>query len=142
NYSLLQEQMKRNRIKIKKLFITGMSLFSLFKTEAVNSKLQINPHDSLVVKVPNVFTPNNDGINDTWSIILQDYGVSLIDMQTTVYDRWGIPVFQTTDIREVWLGHTPTGKICNQGSYFYVITYTNGLTNKQETLKGFLELMR
>ncbi len=134
--------MKDNRTKTKRFFIISIFLLSLFKIEATNLKFQTSPHDSLVVIVPNVFTPNNDGVNDTWSITLHDYGIILLDMQTTVYDRWGIAVFQTTDIREVWLGHTPTGKICNAGSYFYVISYTNSITNKQELLKGFLEIVR
>ena len=134
--------MTNDRTLLTTFLIVIIILFSLYKTEAANSASNTSPHDSLVVIVPNVFTPNSDGVNDTWSIVLHDYGVSLVDMQTTVYDRWGIAVFQTTDIREVWLGHTPTGKICNPGSYFYVITYTNGITNQPETLKGFVELVR
>jgi gliding motility-associated-like protein len=134
--------MKNNRTLLTIFLIVITILFSLYKTEAANSASNTSPHDSLVVIVPNIFTPNSDGVNDTWSIVLHDYGTILLDMQTTVYDRWGIAVFQTTDIREVWLGHTPTGKICNPGSYFYVITYTNGITNQPETLKGFVELVR
>lgn len=134
--------MNKNIKKTLLLFILTVTFFGIIKAQGVNTSLKSNLHDSLTVTVPNVFSPNNDGVNDTWSIILQDYGVSLIDMQTTVYDRWGYPVFQTTDVRQVWLGHTPAGRNCNPGSYFYVITYTNGLNNKQETLKGFLELVR
>ena len=134
--------MKDNKIQAAKFFIAAILLLNAFKTGAANTIFNPNPHDSLVVIVPNIFTPNSDGVNDTWSIILHDYGTILLDLQTTVYDRWGIPVFQTTDIREVWLGHTPTGRICNVGSYFYVINYTNSITNQPETLKGFLELAR
>ena len=133
-------KIKNNRIQTMKFFIVITILISFLRTEAANSTP--NPHDSLVVIVPNVFTPNSDGVNDTWSIVLHDYGTILLDMQTTVYDRWGAPVFQTTDIREVWLGHTPTGRVCNAGSYFYVISYTNSITNQQELLKGFVELVR
>ena len=129
---------RKGLVSLTLLFVCSLAVSS----PSGRSGRAVNPHDSLVVIVPNIFTPNNDGINDTWSIILHDYGVILFDLQTTVYDRWGVPVFQTTDIREVWLGHTPTGKICNPGSYFYVITYTNGITNQPETLKGFVELVR
>jgi gliding motility-associated-like protein len=134
--------MKNNKMQATKFFIAAILLVNVFKMEAANKTFNTNPHDSIMVIVPNIFTPNSDGINDTWSIILHDYGTILLDMQTTVYDRWGIVVFQTTDIREVWLGHTPTGRICNPGSYFYVINYTNSITNQPETLKGFLELAR
>lgn len=115
---------------------------SLLPVQAANPLLKIGPHDSLTITVPNVFTPNGDGINDTWSIILHDYGTILLDLQTTVYNRWGIAVFETTDFREVWLGHTPTGRICSEGSYFYEISYTNSITNQPEKLKGFIELVR
>jgi gliding motility-associated-like protein len=141
--------MKNNIKQTTRFFIACIIFLSLCKLEAVNSVLNINhsvykkgPHDSLMVVVPNVFSPNSDGINDTWSIIIHDYGVVLFNLQTTIYDRWGVPVFISTDIREVWLGHTSTGKICNSDSYFYVISYTNSLTNKQELLKGFIELVR
>jgi gliding motility-associated-like protein len=102
----------------------------------------IQHYDTLSIKVPNVFSPNGDGVNDFWSIVIYDYGVAIIDLQAFVYDRWGDEVFQSTNVNQVWLGHTKTGKICSSGSYFYVITYTNGLTNKLEELKGFVELVR
>ncbi|HEX7413936.1 MAG TPA: gliding motility-associated C-terminal domain-containing protein [Bacteroidia bacterium] len=130
--------MKLRTLPIFILFLWG----SMFARAFTNSTFTTSPHDSLVVIVPTVFTPNNDGINDTWSIIVHDYGVILFDLQTTVYDRWGTLVFQSTDLREVWLGYTPTGRVCHAGSYFYVISYTNSLTNQPEKLKGFVELIR
>jgi gliding motility-associated-like protein len=98
--------------------------------------------DSLVVTAPNVFTPNGDGINDTWSIMLRGHGVTVFDMETTVYDRWGKVVFQTTNIREVWSGHNSIGEFCTCGTYYYIIKYLNGATGKNEVFKGFIELMR
>jgi gliding motility-associated-like protein len=128
---------------MKKLIITSLFIFFIGTlTHATSCTQKPGPHDSLSVKVPNIFTPNNDGVNDTWSIILHDYGISLIDLQTTVYDRWGVPVFQSTNINQVWLGHTPTGRLCSAGSYFYIISYTNGATGALEELKGYVELVR
>jgi gliding motility-associated-like protein len=101
-----------------------------------------HPDDTLSIKVPNIFSPNGDGLNDAWSIIIYDYGIAVLELQTTVYDRWGVQVFQSTNINQVWLGHTPTGRTCSAGSYFYVISYINGATNEQEQLKGFVELVR
>ena len=120
----------------KRIFLVIVLLGIYTKTKAVNS----NPHDSLSIVVPNIFTPNNDGKNDTWSILISDYGIILFDLQTTIYDRWGEIVFQTTNIHEVWLGRTPTGRDCNSDSYYYVISYTNSITNQQQTLHGFLQL--
>ena len=100
------------------------------------------PHDSLVVIVPNVFTPNGDGVNDLWSIGLHDFGITVLELQATVYDRWGKIVFHTTNIHQVWSGHNVIGKACEEGTYFYVITYENGNTHAKESHKGFLELLR
>lgn len=127
--------------------LIAILLFAFFIStdfKASTTSYTYNPHhdDTLSIKVPNVFSPNGDGVNDFWSIILYDYGIALIDLQTTVYDRWGTLVFQSTNVNQVWLGHTPTGRICNAGSYFYIITYTNGATNKEEKLNGFVELVR
>lgn len=101
-----------------------------------------HPDDTLSIKVPNIFSPNGDGVNDAWSIVIYDYGIAILELQTTVYDRWGTQVFQSTNVNQVWLGHTPTGRVCSAGSYFYVISYINGATNEQEQLKGFVELVR
>ena len=129
---------------MKKLIAISILFFVLSTCmKATTYTYTLTPHnDTLSIKVPNVFSPNGDGVNDFWSIVLYDYGVALLDLQATVYDRWGHEVFQSTNINQVWLGHTATGKICSTGSYFYVITYTNGLTNNPEQLKGFVELVR
>lgn len=132
----------KNKTQTTILFCVLTFLLSFGKVSAKTYTFFYNPHDSLVITVPNVFTPNGDGINDTWSIIIHDYGTILFDLQTTVYDRWGITVFETTDIREVWLGHTTTGRTCSEGSYFYVISYTNSITNQPQKLNGFIELVR
>lgn len=100
------------------------------------------PPDSLVVIAPNVFTPNNDGVNDHWSLVVHDYGVAILELQATVYDRWGKEVFHSTNLRQVWNGNNHIGKACEEGAYYYVVTFTNGSTRKQETFKGFLELLR
>ena len=128
---------------MKKLFALLILFVFVNSIKASTSTYTLAPHhDTLSIRVPNVFSPNGDGVNDFWSIVIYDYGVALLDLQTTVYDRWGDEVFQSTNVNQVWLGHTKTGKICSNGSYFYVITYINGQTNNQEQLNGFVELVR
>ena len=131
--------MKNALIKSCLFFLLAMMCSN--KSFAKNNSMQ-NPHDSLSVVVPNVFTPNGDGVNDTWSIIVHGYGITIFEMQTTVYDRWGGQIFQTTNIRQVWSGHNLIGKTCDEGTYFYVVTYTNSATGNKEIHKGFIELLR
>lgn len=71
--------------------------------------------------VPNIFSPNADNINETWSL-------ELIDCPTTsvkIYDRWGnlVADFQN-DPRPSWDG-TMKGKPVADGVYVYVISYVD-----------------
>ena len=98
--------------------------------------------DSIKITIPNIFTPNNDGKNDFWSMVIND-GLEIFDMQTSIYNRWGKLVFESTNIRQNWNGHNVyEGSLCSDGTYFYVISYTDGNTNQTKTLRGFLELIK
>lgn len=138
---------KQIAIKLAVFFVLGLCMHNTnYAASGIHEKSYgyslSTPPDSLVVIVPNIFTPNGDGINDFWSMVVHDYGVAIIDLQATVYDRWGKEIFMTTNVRQVWNGHNLIGKACEEGTYFYVVTYTNGATNKKEAFKGFVELMR
>ena len=84
--------------------------------------------DTLTVKilkpinVPNAFSPNGDGINDTWMIPnLGDYPGSTVE----VFNRYGQPVFQSTGYGTPWNG-TYKGSPLPFATYYYVITLRNG----------------
>ena len=147
NKNSLQTRFAISSIKLAIFLFLGFYSLANYAANKMPSKsfsysLTGNPHDSLTVIAPNVFTPNGDGVNDTWSIIVHDYGIGIFDLQTLVYDRWGKQIFQSTNIHEVWSGHNLIGKACDAGTYFFVVSYTNSSTNKQEVLKGFVELLR
>jgi gliding motility-associated-like protein len=50
--------------------------------------------------IPNSFTPNGDGINDIWYVT----GVNVSDVRVQIFDRWGLLVFETTDMTKPWVG--------------------------------------
>lgn len=73
------------------------------------------------VQLPNVFTPNGDGINDEYLIpALADAESFRID----IYNRWGRLLFSTSDFNEVWKGEGDNGTVVG-GTYFVVLTYLN-----------------
>jgi gliding motility-associated-like protein len=74
----------------------------------------VNLMDALVI--PNVFTPNGDGVNDVFSI----GGKAITDFNLTIVNRWGNTIFESNDINTSWDG-TSNGTPCIDGTYFYII---------------------
>ncbi len=89
----------------------------------------------LDIFIPNVFTPNGDGINDEWNI--RSNG---IPYQVRVYDRWGNLVFEGNNTR-LWNGRHRNGSECPEGTYTYILTAT--LPNGSSfTRSGTVTLLR
>jgi len=84
-------------------------------------------------EMPNVFTPNGDGINDV------SEPMSLFNVQSlmlSIYNRWGDLVFQNTSMKSWWDGdgYAP-------GVYFWH-THYEGINGKSYSQKGYIQLMR
>ncbi len=76
----------------------------------------------LGVEVPNAFSPNGDGINDTWKIkYLESYPGATIE----VFNRYGQLVYQSVGYDKEWDG-TFKGNPLAVGTYYYVINPKNG----------------
>jgi len=68
--------------------------------------------------VPNTFTPNNDGDNDTWEIErILDYPKA----EVQVFDRWGRMVYVKKGYSNDWDGRNKSGRDLPMDSYYYVI---------------------
>jgi gliding motility-associated-like protein len=73
------------------------------------------------ISVPNAFSPNGDGINDTWVITnLSIYPGATVD----VFNRYGQPVFHSENSNKAWDG-TYNGKPLPVGTYYYIIDLKN-----------------
>ncbi len=79
--------------------------------------------------IPNCITPNNDGVNDSWSIPLLDEADGFI-----ILNRWGQKVF-VGNSKTDWRGLDSNGNSLNEGVYFF---RTTGKTEKA----GFIQLFR
>jgi len=83
------------------------------------------------VFVPNIFTPNNDGINDEFEVLnLPVSGVHKL----IINNRWGNQVFKSGDYRE---GTFWNADNVADGIYYYVLKIDGG-----ETLNGWVEIVR
>lgn len=83
----------------------------------------VNPEDldCNLIFLPNVFTPNGDGRNDTYGIS-NPFAVERI-ISFEIFDRWGSKVFSTTEAMEMWDGNFK-GQPVNSGVMLYKVRYT------------------
>lgn len=74
------------------------------------------------VFVPTVYSPNGDGVNDTFGIIGDPGKVSAFSL--LVYNRWGQLLFDGKNKAQVWDGRQGSGEVCPEGTYYWVLDYT------------------
>jgi gliding motility-associated-like protein len=67
--------------------------------------------------IPNLFTPDQDGTNDTFGLVFTEDCV-FVNFELFIYDRWGELVFSTDNPRERWDG-TMDGQPNNMDVYFF-----------------------
>jgi gliding motility-associated-like protein len=87
--------------------------------------------------VPNVFTPNGDGINDAFHVSagnMKEYALY-------IYNRWGEKVFESYNPNIDWTGTSDAGVPYSAGTYYYILKATD-YEGKLYNLHGYLELIR
>lgn len=100
---------------------------------SVSNEVEIIPQMSFYI--PNTFTPNGDGLNDTFGIA----GEALKEFRIQIFNRWGQLVFETGNPNERWDG-TYRGDKVSEGVYVYKVT-AQGATGKRETKEGNLNVV-
>lgn len=85
------------------------------------------------IRIPNVFTPNGDGKNDTFFIENLDQFES---NEVTIINRWGSTVYQSNSYLNDW-----TANGLSDGTYYYVVKVRNG-NSKWLEYKGYVTVIR
>jgi gliding motility-associated-like protein len=108
----------------------------------VNGKCPIINQDIDDLVIPNVFTPNQDGVNDVWQFNL---GIGNTLKSLHIYNRWGnlvAEILEATKLTGVrWDGYTTAGEPCSEGVYYFTLevnTPDKGIVK----LNGYVSLMR
>jgi len=92
-----------------------------------------------LIGVPNIFTPNNDGVND---ILKMELAPAMSEIFTfKIFNRWGALVFETNDFNEGWDG-TSNGETLPNGVYIYFIEAPCEVNNKRLFKKGDITIIR
>jgi gliding motility-associated-like protein len=72
------------------------------------------------LSVPNVFTPNGDGVNDVFRVL----GSEECLLEMSIYDRWGNLLYTTRTAPFVWDGRLRNGELANEGAYVYLLRFS------------------
>ena len=99
--------------------------------------LIITVHPPALVEVPNVFTPNDDGMNDKF--VFKAQGIK--ELSCGIFDRWGKKIYEFTDASQGWNGKTQAGAPSAPGVYYYLIV-AKGFDKTTVELTGTITLLR
>jgi len=123
SYSLFAQNIIENKVYRVTAYKNGNNLI----TSTSNYAEVIPPVN---IYVPNAFTPNGDGINDTFGV----KGEGIRNFQLLIYNRWGEKIFETTNPRQQWDG-LYAGQPAEQGTYV-VQVFAYGLAKNKSNVKS------
>lgn len=113
-----------------------LAALSIFDTNSCAYTLNflLNIRD-LEYVIPNVFSPNADGISDEFEI----YGKGISNVQIKIYNRWGHLLFEAANSK--WDGRNNSGIAVEDGTYFYVLSFDQK-GKKRQQLSGEILLLK
>jgi len=103
-------------------------------SDTANIKIVVG--DQFEVFVPNVFTPNGDGLNDIFKIM----ATGVKDFRCRIFNRWGNEIFVWEDVTKGWDGSSLFGGRAPSGAYVYILEI-NSLSGEMKTLHGWVTLL-
>ena len=110
-----------------------------------------------VFLIPNAFSPNGDGLNDYFKIIIPDQYQDNSESKLEVFNRWGTLVYRSKGLRygedeDWWDGSSSTSNMVTlgdklpSGTYYYVFSITfidkQHATRSERKMHGYVELRR
>jgi len=115
----------------------GLTTSGLYTLTATNFCGSVTDTASLLVEIcaiPNVITPNGDGINDYF---YTRYADNYADVNLTIYNRWGRVVYKTDSYRNDWKGENMNDNSVADGVYYYIMVWNEGKEDQAGTITVF-----
>lgn len=123
---------------VKNPYVNGIDDITL--TLTVTARGGCIASDQMFIKVlkapsiPNIFSPNGDGVHDKWEInYLNTYPGSTVD----IFNRYGQLIFHSDGYTVPWDG-TIKGKPVPVGTYYYIVDPKNG----RKLMTGYVDVIR
>ena len=110
-------------------------------TDTIQKEITVNDIDA--VYFPSSFTPNNDGLNDTFGPV--GYNIEMGDFAMYIYNRWGEEVYKTKDFTRRWNGtlqNSGKNKDIISGVYVYTAVITEKVFGRTREYKGTITLIK
>lgn len=125
-----------------KFRITAIS-YGCDRTDSISEEITLNTisiPDDILALLPNIFSPNGDGVNDEYKLQSELPYPCIGELEMRIFNRWGVEVYhnQLSD-RFGWDGNFK-GREATPGVYYYVITGKYGASSFEK--KSFLTLVR
>ena len=89
--------------------------------------------------LPNSFTPNGDGLNDSFFPVGDK--ISVENYSFKIFNRWGELIFSTNDFNEKWDG-TYQNNALSSDAYIWKIDLVDSSSGKEKSLKGYVLLSK
>jgi gliding motility-associated-like protein len=96
--------------------------------------MSVNAYTQSEIKIPNIFTPNGDGVNDIFQIRAEGYQ----QLECTILNRYGHPVYKYFGVNGSWDGYTHAGVKVSAGTYYVYLSLVNTsgeVENRQGTVQ-------
>ena len=116
------------------LFLVKLSVLNEICPAEIETELEVYEADTLII--PNVFTPNKDGINDSFGPV--GYGIKTYNL--LIFNRWGEQLFNSNSLESKWDGQY-NGVACAEGVYFFIIEAVSN-SGRDYNFNGTLQLLR
>jgi gliding motility-associated-like protein len=121
------------------IFSTKTETYILTVTDSFNCKesktIVVDEMCADICFLPNAFTPNGDGLNDTYKPIIKAKNIETWEL--LIYNRWGTEIFKSNNITEGW-----NGEGAPSGVYLAIFNYTLNNQPKSKSIRTSFSLLR
>ena len=121
-------------------YVTQWVINSQGCTDSITKPVEILP--DFTFYIPNAFSPNGDGTNEGFKGT--GIGIDLTTYNLWVFDRWGLQIFYSNDLEQVWDGHMRGNEdkpILQQDVYVWKVKFRD-FTGKKHEYHGTVTLLK
>jgi gliding motility-associated-like protein len=109
--------------------VSGLSVgANVFRWTVDNSVCNERSDDVVVYMqeliIPNAFSPNDDGINDQFTVPGLEY---YMNVSFSVFNKWGNIVYSSNDYRNDWKGQNNSGEVLTDDTYYFLLDIKEGM---------------